>query len=233
MREAGFTGAYSVEIFSRGVPGALWEADLEQVIRDSRAGLDRAWGEVPDERASRMSSRAVLAGKMALALLLGVSLPGRSAPPPEQTVQVSVDWEVTKGQITPLLFGSNDWAVIQNPASTLEDARFARSMAQTGITFVRLHNGGLSDAWTDHATKTWDAAKIKRVYDAPYLQGKTILQNIPTWAPWMKDHGRPAGPLGVRRLRRVLRGPCADRQRTAAPPCEVLGAVQRAGHQLL
>jgi len=45
VRESGFTGAYSVEIFSRGVPDALWEADLEQVIRDSRAGLDRAWQE--------------------------------------------------------------------------------------------------------------------------------------------------------------------------------------------
>ncbi len=43
VRESGFTGAYSVEIFSRGVPGALWEADLEQVIRDSRAGMDQAW----------------------------------------------------------------------------------------------------------------------------------------------------------------------------------------------
>lgn len=24
------------------------------------------------------------------------------------------------------------------------------------------------------------------VYDTPYFQGKTILQNIPTWAPWIK-----------------------------------------------
>ena len=43
VRETGFSGAYSVEIFSRGVPNALWEADLEKVIVDSRAGLDRAW----------------------------------------------------------------------------------------------------------------------------------------------------------------------------------------------
>lgn len=43
VRESGFTGAYSVEIFSTGVPNALWEADLEQVIRDSRVGLDLAW----------------------------------------------------------------------------------------------------------------------------------------------------------------------------------------------
>ena len=140
-----------------------------------------------------MSSHAISARKVVLTLLLGgallaAALPGRPdpAPSPELTAQVSVDWGATKEYITSLLFGSNDWAVIQNPASTLGDERFARSMAQTGITFVRLHNGGLSSAWTDHAAKTWDAAKIKAVYDAPYLRGKTILQNIPTWAPWMK-----------------------------------------------
>ena len=43
VRETGFSGAYSVEIFSRGVPNALWEADLEQVISDSHAGLEAAW----------------------------------------------------------------------------------------------------------------------------------------------------------------------------------------------
>jgi sugar phosphate isomerase/epimerase len=43
VRETGFSGAYSVEIFSWGVPGALWESDLEQVITDSHVGLDTAW----------------------------------------------------------------------------------------------------------------------------------------------------------------------------------------------
>jgi len=122
------------------------------------------------------------------AALLKTVLPCLSAPDPlpRRTAQVSVDWGATRAYTTPLLFGSNDWAVIQKPTSTLGDDRFARAMSQTGIRFVRLHNAGLSSAWTDHAAKTWDAAKIKAVYDAPYLQGKTILQNIPTWAPWMK-----------------------------------------------
>ena len=121
-------------------------------------------------------------------MLLGTVLPRLHAadPPPERTAQVSVEWGVTKGYTTPLLFGSNDWAVIQNPTSTLRDERFARGLAQTGISFLRLHNAGMSGAWTDHKAKTWDTAKIKAVYDAPYLQGKTILQNIPTWPPWMK-----------------------------------------------
>ena len=121
-------------------------------------------------------------------ILLGTVLPRLHAadPPPGQTARVSVDWGVTKAYTTPLLFGSNDWAVIQNPTNTLGDDRFARGLAQTGISFVRLHNGGMSSAWTDHEAKTWDTAKIKAVYEVPYLQGKTILQNVPTWPPWMK-----------------------------------------------
>lgn len=43
VRLTGFAGAYSVEIFSQGVPDALWEGDLEQVILDSKAGFERAW----------------------------------------------------------------------------------------------------------------------------------------------------------------------------------------------
>ena len=43
--DAGFHGAYSVEIFSSGVPDALWDSDLEQVILDSRVGLKKAWQE--------------------------------------------------------------------------------------------------------------------------------------------------------------------------------------------
>lgn len=43
VRETGYAGAYSVEIFSKGVPDALWEGDLEQVVRDSQAGVKNAW----------------------------------------------------------------------------------------------------------------------------------------------------------------------------------------------
>jgi sugar phosphate isomerase/epimerase len=43
VHDAGFRGAYSVEIFSHGVPNALWDGDLEQVIKDSKAGVEAAW----------------------------------------------------------------------------------------------------------------------------------------------------------------------------------------------
>lgn len=45
IHESGYRGAYSVEIFSDGVPDPLWKADLSRVITDSRAGLEAAWRE--------------------------------------------------------------------------------------------------------------------------------------------------------------------------------------------
>jgi sugar phosphate isomerase/epimerase len=43
IHESGYRGPYVVEIFSGDVPDSLWEADLAQVIVESRSGLDHAW----------------------------------------------------------------------------------------------------------------------------------------------------------------------------------------------
>ncbi|HVA89186.1 MAG TPA: sugar phosphate isomerase/epimerase family protein [Chloroflexota bacterium] len=45
VRGTGYHGAYSVEIFSSGVPDPLWESDLCEVIRQSRSGVEKAWRE--------------------------------------------------------------------------------------------------------------------------------------------------------------------------------------------
>jgi sugar phosphate isomerase/epimerase len=45
IHESGYRGPYEVEIFSSGVPDALWDRDLSQVIMESRVGFDRAWQE--------------------------------------------------------------------------------------------------------------------------------------------------------------------------------------------
>jgi sugar phosphate isomerase/epimerase len=45
VHDSGYREAYALEIFSRGVPDALWESDLREVIRESRSGLERAWAE--------------------------------------------------------------------------------------------------------------------------------------------------------------------------------------------
>lgn len=44
IRDTGYTGPYAVELFSdESLPDSLWRADPAQVLRDSRAGLDKAW----------------------------------------------------------------------------------------------------------------------------------------------------------------------------------------------
>ncbi len=44
IRESGWTGPYSVEIFSNAeLPDSLWSADPKRVITQSRAGMDAAW----------------------------------------------------------------------------------------------------------------------------------------------------------------------------------------------
>lgn len=51
--DSGYTGPYVVEIFSDGVPNALWQSDLTQLLRDCRTGLDAAWQQAFDERNDR------------------------------------------------------------------------------------------------------------------------------------------------------------------------------------
>lgn len=45
VRQSGFAGAISVEIFSGHVTDSLWDRNLDDVILQSREGLDRAWRE--------------------------------------------------------------------------------------------------------------------------------------------------------------------------------------------
>lgn len=45
IRESGYQGEYTLEIFSEDVPDSLWETDLSAVISESRAALERAWRE--------------------------------------------------------------------------------------------------------------------------------------------------------------------------------------------
>lgn len=42
-RDAGFAGSYVVEIFSIDVADSLYDADLKEVIRQSRDGMAAAW----------------------------------------------------------------------------------------------------------------------------------------------------------------------------------------------
>ena len=43
IHNTGYRGAYSVEIFSSGVPDALWAGDLNALIRENKANFAAAW----------------------------------------------------------------------------------------------------------------------------------------------------------------------------------------------
>jgi sugar phosphate isomerase/epimerase len=45
IHESGYRGAYTLEILSQDVPDPLWDADLFEVIGESRASLEKAWRE--------------------------------------------------------------------------------------------------------------------------------------------------------------------------------------------
>lgn len=136
------------------------------------------------------------AGLDAVVLAADANFDPRPAFPKLSTVpaKISVDWGATTGRTTPLLFGSNDWGSLQSPKLTVGDAQTARLVARSRLAFLRIHNGGLSDSWSDKSAQSWVPARIKSVYDAPYLQGKTILQNIPGWPGWMKQQDRVLDP---------------------------------------
>lgn len=45
IHEGGYRGAYVLEILSSDVPNSLWDSNLDRVIEDSWAGLEKAWRE--------------------------------------------------------------------------------------------------------------------------------------------------------------------------------------------
>ncbi len=48
VRETGYDGPYTLEIFSDEVPDSLWDDELSKVIQDSRNGLEDAWEEIAE-----------------------------------------------------------------------------------------------------------------------------------------------------------------------------------------
>ena len=97
--------------------------------------------------------------------------------------QIKVDWNTSFAEITPFVFGSNDYEI-----TILEKAKdpiFQKLLAELNIPLIRIHSSGLSDRWTDSDSKSWDEATIKACYDASYPHNPTIVQNIPRWPKWM------------------------------------------------
>ncbi|MBW4641432.1 MAG: alpha-L-arabinofuranosidase [Goleter apudmare HA4340-LM2] len=103
----------------------------------------------------------------------------------QASTQISVDWQTSVAKSTVNVFGSNDYEITYPERA--RDSAYQKLLSQLNIRLVRIHQGGLSDRWSNKATKTWDISKIKAGYSASYPQKPTIVQNIPGWTEWMRQ----------------------------------------------
>jgi len=123
-------------------------------------------------------------------LMLGCGAPGGAAPAPSDTsplsAHVAVDWKTAVGTTTAATFGAND-EMCTNPAQGSANKAYAANLSRIGIKFFRLHCGSLTDDWSNSATHQWNVPAITAEYNAPYLRGATILQNIPAPPSWLRN----------------------------------------------
>ena len=116
--------------------------------------------------------------------------PGPSIPAPSNTSPIlatlSVDWKMRVGTTTPAIFSAND-EMCTSPANGSGNSAYAKNLSAIGIKFYRLHCGSLTDDWSSPATHQWNVKAITAEYNAPYLQGATIIQNIPSPPSWLRN----------------------------------------------
>lgn len=100
------------------------------------------------------------------------------------TANISVDWSTAISELTPLVFGLNDYEIMYPTKAA--NPTFQNLLTTLKIPLIRIHHAKLVEKWTDSTTKSWDEPKIKACYDASYSYNPQIVQNIPRWPSWMK-----------------------------------------------
>ena len=113
-----------------------------------------------------------------------------SVPAPSDTSPISaglsMDWKAEVGATTPATFSAND-EMCTSRVNGSGSRAYAKNLSDIGIKFFRLHCGSLTDDWSDVSTRRWNVKAITAEYDAPYLRGATIVQNIPSPPSWLRN----------------------------------------------
>lgn len=146
--------------------------DAVVIASDQRFNPATAFAPLPDARPAEM---------------------GPTDPPARPiSAQIRVDWRRVLSRSTRQVFGTNDFQILydRDPVHRL----YYRRLAEIGPGVLRLHNAGLSDAWSDPQKRAWKPEAIASAYDALLSEQPdpvTIVQNIPGWPHWMKqDRGQ-------------------------------------------
>ena len=100
-----------------------------------------------------------------------------------KNVKISLNWTKVVAKSTPLIFGSNDFHVIDVESAT--NSEYRNILKEIGFGLIRIHHAEIGDRWTNPKTKTWDVEKIKTIYKTYSSSKATLVQNIPKWPKWM------------------------------------------------
>ena len=127
---------------------------------------------------------------VSLALVVAVS----GGPPASAAdTTIFVDWTTSERSVTDQAFGVNLYGGSSDLISS--QATYQSNLRHLDPGFVRFHYAGMTNSsatdergWVDEAQRTWDSAKIARVFDNYQASGVTadILVNIPDFPSWMK-----------------------------------------------
>ena len=102
------------------------------------------------------------------------------------TVEAKVDWTRKVATVKPTLWGVNDYEILD--PKTAADPKYQAWLAQIKTPLVRIHSGGISDAWTNKETHQWDVEKIRAGFaNSSGLKGAKKMLNIAHWPAWLSD----------------------------------------------
>ncbi len=103
---------------------------------------------------------------------------------PALTIEARVNWNKVLGEMKPQLWGINDYEVLDPQKAA--DTQFQTLLGEFHAPLIRIHNGGIVDAWTNAQTRSWDVEKIRAGLAASTGYGDAkIMLNLARCPGWL------------------------------------------------
>jgi xylan 1,4-beta-xylosidase len=113
---------------------------------------------------------------------LPTNVPDEKAAP--LTIRASVDWNKISGKMTPLIWGINDYEILDPKGAA--DPGYQELLRTLKVPLVRIHHAGFSNKWTEVETRTWDVGKVKAGFAASTgFKNSRIMMNVSHWPDWI------------------------------------------------
>ncbi len=105
---------------------------------------------------------------------------------PAGVAKIDVKWAEVAFKVPAEIWGINDYESVHKGVRAA-DKGLAAYLTALQPALVRLHEGGLTDEWTNGANRDWDVVKIRAALgESEGLAGASLMVNVPRWPGWMK-----------------------------------------------